>query len=76
MVIIGFTIKIFKLGLIILNICYFLGLFWFIFCDVANDFHDQAWAKNDWGSLPPEELAKMNTEFFLEFYDLENNTPY
>jgi hypothetical protein len=41
MVMIKFLIKIIKLALIILNICYFLGIFWFIFCDILFDFAEE-----------------------------------
>ena len=37
MIMVNFGLKIFKLGLIIMNICYFLGLFWYIFCDLGRD---------------------------------------
>lgn len=68
-IVIGFLIKIFKLGLIIVNICYFLGLFWFIFCDVCLDIADE----RDLSHHTPEELEKMNTEYFLDYYELTDN---
>ena len=37
MINIGFAIKILKLMVIIANITYFFGLFWYIFCDIALD---------------------------------------
>ena len=37
MINIGFFIKIIKLILIIANISYFFGFFWYIFCDLARD---------------------------------------
>ena len=68
MVMIGFVIKIFKLGLIILNICYFLGLLWFIFCEVALDLNEDRWERKGMKDLPPEEIAKKNGDNFIEYY--------
>ena len=72
MVMIGFLIKIFKLGLIIVNICYFLGLTWFIFCDVFLDFAEE----RDLGNKTHKELEAMNYEYFLDHYGLRDNSAY
>lgn len=40
MVMIHFMMKIFKLVIIILNISYFLGFLWFIFCETLMIIHD------------------------------------
>ena len=69
---VGFLIKIFKLGLIIVNICYFLGLFWFIFCDVFLDIEEE----RDYSDWTPEELERKNTEYFLDYYDLHDNSAF
>ena len=37
---IAFSLRIIKLGLIIINICYFLGLIWYIICDFSRDVHE------------------------------------
>jgi hypothetical protein len=71
MIMVGFIIKIIKLGLIILNICYFLGLFWFIFCDVELDI-----IFKNIGELSEEELESQNTEFFLDYYELQGNSAF
>lgn len=71
-IMVGFLIKIFKLGLIIVNICFFLGLFWFIFVNLFLDF-----AKDrDLSSYTEKELEKMNKDYFLEYYELEDNSPF
>jgi len=69
---IGFLIKIFKLGLVIVNICYFLGLFWFIFCDIFLDFAEG----RDLSNKTSEQLESMNTEYFLDHYELLENDAY
>ena len=52
---VGFLIKIFKLGLIIVNICYFLGLFWFIFVEIFQDMHDA----KDYSDYTEDDLEKL-----------------
>lgn len=37
MINIGFAVKIMKLVLIIANISYFFGFFWYIFCDLSRE---------------------------------------
>ena len=69
---VGFLIKIFKLGLIIVNICYFLGLFWFIFVEIFQDMHDA----KDYSEYTEDDLEKINTEHFLTYYELEDNSAY
>ena len=71
-IMVGFLIKIFKLGLIIVNICYFLGLIWFIFCEIFLDLHDAI----DWSNYTDEELLRMNDEHFLTYYELEGNSAF
>jgi hypothetical protein len=66
MIMIGFFIKIFKLGMIILNICFFLGVFWYIFCDVTTDIYNS----RDFTKFSEQELESLNTELYLEYYEL------
>lgn len=37
MINLGFIIKIIKLALVIANISYFFGFFWYIYCDLARE---------------------------------------
>lgn len=69
---VGFLIKIFKLGLIIVNICYFLGLIWFIFAEIILDIHEAT----DFTQYTEEELEKMNDEHFITHYELEGNSAF
>jgi hypothetical protein len=69
---VGFLIKIFKLGLIIVNICYFLGLIWFIFTEIFIDIH----RATDFSQYTEEELEKMNDEHFITYYELEGNSAF
>jgi hypothetical protein len=56
----NFYIRIFKLGLIIFHICYFLGMFWFIFCDLAKEF-----TEDHFSNLSDEELEYENSDTFI-----------
>jgi hypothetical protein len=69
MIMTKFFIRIFKLSLIIVHICYFLGLFWFIFCEIAVDFTEE-----NLNSLSGEELELANTENFIEYFELEDSS--
>ena len=71
-IMVGFLIKIFKLGLIIVNICYFLGLIWFIFAEIFIDIHEAT----DFSQYTEEELLKMNDEHFITYYELEGNSAF
>jgi len=37
MINLGFIIKIIKLALVIANISYFFGFFWYIYCDIVRE---------------------------------------
>ena len=37
MINLGFIVKIIKLALVIANISYFFGFFWYIYCDLARE---------------------------------------
>ena len=67
---ISFFIRIIKLGLIIFNICYFLGTVWFIIAEIQlqneREYHN---------GLDHDEFLAHNTEIFIDFYQLEDNTP-
>ena len=39
MLLISYSLKIVKLGIIILNIAYILGTFWIIICQLEEDFY-------------------------------------
>lgn len=65
---VNFAIRIVKLALIIINICYFLGIIWIIITDLcleAEIIHQK--------SLGDEALKAHNTESFLTYYELEDN---
>ena len=34
-IMVNFFLRIFKLGMVIVHVCYFLGLFWIIFCEIS-----------------------------------------
>mmetsp|Transcript_10851 Transcript_10851/g.18162 ORF Transcript_10851/g.18162 Transcript_10851/m.18162 type:complete len:747 (+) Transcript_10851:337-2577(+) len=55
------SLKILLLVCIILNISYFLGFFWFIFCDLTNQYY------NVWGRTP-EDIEK-NGQLLETFYN-------
>jgi hypothetical protein len=63
-VLMKFTVKVIKLGLIIMNICYFLGLFWYIMSEliVESKNHDP----ND---------PSLNIDSFIDYYELRGNSP-
>jgi hypothetical protein len=71
MICIGFIIKIFKLGMIILNICFFLGIIWYIFCDFTTHISNNI----DFRFYSEEELGKLNLEKFQEYYELTDISP-
>ena len=57
---INYGVKIFRLSLIILNVSYFLGLFWYIICDLIKDIKA---ADPDYKKLNPK---VYNMENFIE----------
>lgn len=65
-IMINFTIRILKLGSIIVNICYFLGLIWFILADLNIDYYIHLY-----GDYSDQELKGHNTENFLTYYELD-----
>jgi hypothetical protein len=59
-ILINFFLKILKLGLVILNICFFLGMIWMIIADTQMDLTvDKVYQKND------------NDDRFMSFYKIE-----
>lgn len=69
LLVINFVIRISKIALVILTICYFLGLGWYIFCDLIIDFSGSFWE-----SKTPEELLKLNTDNYIEYYGFKDHT--
>lgn len=70
-IMIGKIFQIIKLAIIILHICYFLGFAWFIICMVSKDL------TNDYqSSLSEEDYEKDNTDNFLDYYFISENTDY
>ena len=67
----GKVFQIIKLSIIIINICYFLGLAWLIICLVSRDA-----TRSYQESLTLEEQEKDNTDNFLEYYYIFDNTNY
>ena len=57
--------------MIIVNICYFLGLVWYIICELGRDYYLSK--IEDWTE---EELADHNTENFIDLYELDNNSAF
>ena len=55
LLVINFVIRISKIALDILTICYFLGLGWYIFCELVYDFSVPYWERKT-----PEEIALKN----------------
>ena len=64
MTLLKFLMEIIKLVLIIINISYFLGFFWFITCDLIRIVYGM--------HLSPIafEEADINTTYFLKYYEL------
>ena len=69
LLVINFAIRIAKIALVILTICYFLGLGWYIFCDLVYDFSVPYWE-----SKTPEELEKANNDDYMHYYNFEDET--
>jgi hypothetical protein len=69
LIMIGSSLKIILLIIIILNISYFLGIIWFIFCDLSNQ------AYNHWGRTD-EDIAENGDLYdtFYNQYELGKNT--
>jgi hypothetical protein len=66
---IKFFFKVLKLGLIIIHICYFLGMIWFIITKITYE------EELEHQKLMSEaELSAHNTDAFLTYYDLLDNT--
>jgi len=63
------VIRISKIALDILTICYFLGLGWYIFCELLYDFSEPYWERKT-----PEEIAFKNSDDFINFYGLEHHS--
>ena len=55
LLVINFIIRISKIALDILTICYFLGMGWYIFCELLYDF-----SKPYWERQTPEGLTMKN----------------
>jgi hypothetical protein len=64
--VVNFGIRIANIALIILTICYFLGLGWYIFCDLVRDFQEPILA-----TKTTEELESMNLDNYLDYYEFE-----
>ena len=62
MVMTNFIIKIIKLVIIILNISYFLGFFWFIYCNLVMDYYRYVVG----------EEHHDHSKYFLLNFELEN----
>ena len=72
MLIINFLIKIFKLILIIINISYFLGFFWYILCDLSSRLYDLD--NHLFEEVPNDDIDfsiwDSNPYYFIGFYRL------
>jgi hypothetical protein len=64
-VMVNFWLRIIKLGLIIVNICYFLGLIWYIICELGRDYY-----LSKVGDWTDEQIIDHNTENFIDLYEL------
>ena len=69
LLVINFVIRISKIALDILTVCYFLGLGWYIFCELLYDFSEPYWERKT-----PEEIAFKNSDDFIHFYGLEHHS--
>jgi hypothetical protein len=71
LMVIGYMMKILRLVLIIMNISFFLGIFWWIYCDLIRRFKLY---------LDPKYLEldkhKYNLENFIDYYSLDGNDPF
>ena len=70
-IMVGKVFQIIKLSIIILNICYYLGMVWFIICLVSRDS-----MRKHKNSLTEEEKIKENTDDFMEYYFIFDNTNF
>jgi hypothetical protein len=50
--------------------CYFLGIIWYIIADIVAYDADEAQSK-----MTPEQFEKNNTDVFIHYYELEQNSP-
>ena len=55
----SYFLRILKLVVIITNVSYFLGIFWYIFCEVEIDFFDQ----------------DISNEHFQVYFDMRDSEP-
>ena len=63
---VSYTIKTFKLVILIINISYFIGMIWLIFCEISEDL--LLYIRSD---LPSHLSMHLHSDFFLEVYNLE-----
>lgn len=70
-IMIGKIFQIIKLSIIIMNICYFLGIAWFIVCMVSKDTQDLV--RDGTAFIDPD---YMNNENFLDYYNIWDNTMF
>lgn len=59
-----YAVQITRLVLIIINVSFFLGIFWYIFCDLIKDYKLESLKESD-----PEVI---NVENFIEYNELED----
>lgn len=60
---IGYMFKILKLLILLVNLCYFLSMFWLAFCKVTTDWKLGGIGVDDHIRIP----AELENEFFLSF---------
>ena len=61
-----YAVQITRLVLIILNVSFFLGIFWYITCDLMRDFKAEG--------LEDKDPAVYNVENFIEYNELQEKT--
>jgi hypothetical protein len=68
LLVINFVIRISKIALDILTICYFLGLGWYIFCELLFDFSFKYWERKTL-----DEINVLNHDDFIHYYGFEDH---
>jgi hypothetical protein len=65
-------IKMIKLMTYIFTICYFLGQFWYLKCDLES-----TWENSKFSNYNRDEKTEWdNTEFYIDYFELKKNSNY
>lgn len=67
--ILSFALKSLKLVILITNLSYFIGHFWYIYCEIGSSIDLEVNARHH------ENPAAYNTEHFLKFFNLDHTSP-